>query len=64
MTTVRIRFTASTGGVVLDGVRHFGAPAEVAKGADFQRREPVVWAAAQEFLREGTEAGVVTVSAT
>ena len=63
MTTIRIRFTASTGGVVLDGVKHFGAPAELAKG-DFQRREPCAFAAAQEFLRQGTTAGTVVITAT
>ncbi len=62
MTTLTIAFTASDGGVVLDGLRHFGPPAELVKG-DFQKREPCAAAAAQEFLTNGTTSGVVTVSA-
>ena len=61
-TTVTISFTATPGQVVLNGSRFFGPPAELAKG-DFQGREPIAWAAAQEFLRNGVEAGVVTVTA-
>ena len=61
-TTLSISFTATSGGITLGG-RSFGNPAELAKGADFQRREPCAWAAAQEFLRQGTTAGTVTVTA-
>ena len=61
-TTVTIPFTASPGSLVLDGSRHFGAPAELVK-TDLRGREPVAWAAAQEFVANGTAAGVVTVTA-
>ncbi len=61
MTTIRIAFTASDGGIVLDGSRHFGPPADLP--GDFQGREPVAWVAAQEFLANGTTSGVVTVTA-
>ena len=62
-TTLTVSFTASDGGVVLDGTKHFGPPSEVAKGGDFQKREPVAWVAAQEYLQNGTSAGSVTVTA-
>ena len=60
-TTVTINFTASDGGVVLDGARHFGPPADLR--GDFKRREPVAAAAAQEYLTNGTTSGTVTVTA-
>ncbi len=61
-TTLTISFTATPGQVVLDGSRHFGPPAELVKG-DFQKREPCAYAAAQEFLQNGTESGTITVTA-
>ena len=63
MTSVTISFIASDGQVVLNGSKHFGAPAELAKSGDFRRREPCAWVAAQEYLANGTEAGVITISA-
>ncbi len=62
MTTITITFTASAGGVVLDGSRSFGPPAGVAND-DFKRRDPVGWAAAQEFQANGTTSGTVSVTA-
>ena len=61
-TSISIPFTARDGEIVLDGARHFGPPAELVKG-DFRRREPVAWAAAREFLSQGTMSGVVTITA-
>ena len=61
-TSITVTFTASAGGITLDGGRSFGNPAELVKG-DFRGREPVAWAAAQEFLRNGTTAGQVTITA-
>ncbi len=61
-TTLTVSFTASEGGVVLDGSRHFGPPAELV-GGDFWRREPIAWCAASEFLANGTTSGTVTVTA-
>ena len=61
-TTVTINCTASDGGVVLGGLRHFGPPNELVKG-DFPKREPIACVAAQEYLANGTEAGVITISA-
>ena len=60
-TTISISFTANTGGITLGG-RSFGNPTELVKG-DFRNREPVAWAAATEFLRNGTTAGTVTITA-
>ncbi len=61
-TTVTINFTASAGGFDLDGKKFFGPPAELAD-ADFQTRDPVAWAVAQEFNNLGTTSGTVTVTA-
>ncbi len=61
-TTITISFTANTGGITLSGSRSFGNPTELVKG-DFRNREPVAWVAAQEFLRNGTTAGTVTITA-
>ena len=63
MISISISFTATDGSVVLDGGRHFGAPAELVKGGDFRRREPIAYAAATEFLSSGTTSGTVTVTA-
>ncbi len=61
-TTVTIAFTASAGGFDLDGKKFFGPPAELAD-SDFQTRDPVAWAAAQEFNNLGTTSGTVTITA-
>ncbi len=61
-TSITVNFTASPGGFDLDGKKFFGPPAELAD-SDFQTRDPVAWAAAQEFLSLGTTSGVVTISA-
>ena len=61
-TSISIPFAARDGELVLDGGRHFGPPAELVKG-DFKRREPIAWAAANEFLTSGTTPGVVTITA-
>ena len=62
-TSISIPFTASDGEVVLDGGRVFGPPAELVRQGDFRRREPVAWAAAEEFHQNGTTSGTVTVTA-
>ena len=61
-TIVTINFTADDGSLGLDDSRFFGPPAELLQG-DFKRREPIAWAAANEFVELGTTSGVVTVSA-
>ena len=62
MTSTTVSFTAKTGEIVLNGSRFFGNPAELLT-ADFKAREPVAWAAAQEFNTNGTTSGTVTVTA-
>ena len=57
-----VTFTADTGKLVLGGNRTFSPPAELVT-ADFQGREPVAWAAAQEFQVNGTTSGTVTITA-
>ena len=61
-TTVSIPFTADAGNVALDGKKFYGPPAELAD-SDFQTRDPVAWAAAQEFNNLGTTSGTVTITA-
>ena len=61
-TTVTVSFTADAGKITLGGSRTFGPPAEVATG-DFKAREPVGWAAANEFLVNGATSGTVTITA-
>ena len=61
-TTVTISFTASAGGVSLDGSKFFGAPAHL-MNTDLKNTNPVAWAAAQEFLDLGTTSGTVTITA-
>ena len=63
MSSLTIAFTASDAGVVLDGSRTFGDPKELARSSDFKRREPVAWAAADEFVTNATTSGTVTVTA-
>ena len=63
MSTTTQTFTADAGKVVLDGRRQFGAPAELARNGDFKRREPAAWAAADEFVVNGTTSGTVTTTA-
>lgn len=62
-TTITIPFTADAGGVVLDGSKVFGPPAEIGSNSDFKRRDPVAFAAAQEFNNLGTTSGNVTITA-
>ena len=61
-TTVTIPFTADAASVVLDGSHTYGPPAELSKD-DFKTRDPVAWAAAQEFNNLGTTSGNVTITA-
>ena len=63
-TTVTIPFTADAGNLVMGSGSspHYGPPAELATN-DFQTRDPVAWAAAQEFLSLGTTSGNVTITA-
>ena len=61
-TTVTISFTATAGSLVMGGSHTYGPPAELAKD-DFKTRDPVAWAAAQEFNNLGTTSGVVTITA-
>ena len=61
-TTVTLNFTANAAGFDLDGNQFFGPPAEVAN-SDFKTRNPVAYAAAQEFLNLGTTSGAVTITA-
>ncbi len=61
-TTVTVNFTASAGGFDLDGSHFFGPPAEVGNN-DLKTRNPVAYAAAQEFLNLGTTSGTVTITA-
>ncbi len=61
-TTITVAFTADAGGFTLGGSRSFGPPAEVATD-DFSRREPVAWAAAQEFLVNSATSVNVTITA-
>ena len=61
-TSTTVSFTADAGKLVLDGSRHFGPPAEIATD-DFKGREPLAWAAAQEFNVNGTASGNIVVTA-
>ena len=60
-TSTTVAFTADAGKFTIGG-RTFGPPAEVA-GLDFKGREPVAWAAAQEFLVNSVTSGTVTITA-
>ena len=64
--TVTISYTASASEVVIDsesgGSRSFGPPAEIVRG-DLKTRDPVAWAAAQEFNLNGTTSANVVVTA-
>ena len=62
MTTVTVNFTANAGEIVLDAVRTIGIPTGQPL-ADMRRRDPVAWAAIQEFQHNGTTSGTVTVTA-
>ena len=61
-TTVKIDYTANAGEIVLDGLRTIGIPSGQPL-ADMRRRDPVAWAAIQEFQLNGATGGTVTVTA-
>ena len=61
-TTLTITYTVNAANLVLDTGRSMGVPASTALG-DLRTRDPVAFAAIQEFHNLGTESGTVTVTA-
>lgn len=61
-TTITIAFTASPGGISLDGSKFYGPPADLMNSA-LRTTDPLAWIVANEFLNTGATSGSVVITA-